>query len=271
MFSRKKIYKLFYLAVLTGVICRSMSSALMAQSAKSYAGAPVKKDNLVGVIRSKQYQAREVAEIINEHGVDFHLTPDVQAELVGAGARPEVIEAIRGNFRPLSKKTAANKNKPNTGVFDAYQNLINQALNQYNSTKDVSGAINTLQRAVKLMPNNSRAYQLLGYANLYGLQNFAEAERNMREAVNHGGSAVFRVFHDHNGTFTTGCSGSLYVARDIIRYEADDNVHTFQTLDANIKEIKINSSLKRLIQIRKGSFRIILKNGDDDKNLISRR
>jgi hypothetical protein len=100
--------------------------------------------------------------------------------------------------------------------------------------------------------------------NLYGFTNYAEAERNMRESLTRGGSAVFRVFHDHNGTFSVFCKGSLYVAKDAVRYESDDNVHTFQTLDADIQKIKTNSAFKRAFQSKNGSFQIVLKSGDKD-------
>jgi hypothetical protein len=99
--------------------------------------------------------------------------------------------------------------------------------------------------------------------NLYGNRNFDEAERYWKTAVNLGGSAVLRVIHDHNGLFTNTCSGSLYIAKDIVRYESDNNIHTFETTDKNIKSIKVNSSFKRLFQLKRGSFKIVLNNEDD--------
>lgn len=334
MFSRKLIYKIFCQSVFS-LVCLSAPAGLSARQTSS--DAPVKKDKLVKVLRSKQYQAREIAKIIAEQGVDFQLTPDVQAELVGAGARPEVLEAVRRNYRAapianIPKKAAASINPlssdqiiallkkdgdaaarrkvqsngvnfratpqilneitraggsvallklvsiafvnagnggagNNVGKASGYDNLIDKALELYGNQHDKQGAIDVLRQAVNLNPSNSRAFQLLGSINLYGLGNFVEAERNMREAIRHGGSAVFRVFHDHNGTFTFGCEGSLYVAADTVRYEADDNRHTFQTLDADIKEVKTNGTLRRLIQIKNGSFKIVLRNraDDDDK------
>ncbi len=261
MSASKTICNFFCLLILT--IGALMMPNQSAAQKKTYVGSPVKKEKLVKVLRSKQYQAREIVKIIGEHGVDFQLTPAAQAEIVGAGARPEVIEAVRVNYRPAVTKTAtASKNIVNAA--DAYQNLIDQALNQYDNAKNTGAAISTLQRAVKLLPSNSRAYQLLGYMNLYGFKNFVEAEYQMREAIKHGGSAVFRVFHDHNGTFTSGCAGSLYVAKDSVRFEADNNIHTFQTLDSNIKTVKTNSKFRRLLQVKNGSFKVVLKNDEDD-------
>ena len=327
----------------TGIFCLLTLVAcgnLFAQ----YKGSAVKKERLIGVLRSKQLQTREIVNIINSNGVDFQLTPTVQAELTGAGARPEVIEAVRSNYRapavtkPTGKPTGTKSKFTGNpldkdaiitllenGVADAqvrknieargvnfkatpqikteikaaggsvallnlialsyvdpnqssagnntavavvsptndYDNLIDKAVDQYDNKQDKQGALSSLQQAVRLDPNNSRGYQLLGFMNLYGFSNFDEAERNMKESLARGGSAVFRVFHDHDGLFTDTCKGSLFVAKDTVRFESDNNVHTFQTTDADIKQVKTNSVFKRAFQTKTGSFKIVLKSGED--------
>lgn len=325
-----------------GIFCLLMLIAcgnLFAQ----YKGSAVKKERLISVLRSKQLQTREIVNIINSNGVDFQLTPTVQAELVGAGARPEVIQAVRSNYRastvtrPNSGKTSATKtrftgsplNKDaivtllENGVNDVqvrknvesrgvnfkatpqikneikaaggsiallnliavsyvdpnqssagnntvgnaggndYDSLIDKAVDLYDNRQDKQGALSALRQAVTTEPNNSRAYQLLGFMNLYGFSNFNEAERNMREALSRGGSAVFRVFHDHDGLFTVTCKGSLFVAKDTVRFESDDNIHTFQANDSDIKQVKTNNAFKRAFQTKTGSFKIVLKSGED--------
>lgn len=325
-------------AVFAFMIMLLASSALLAQ----YKGNPVKKEKLVSVLRSKQLQTRDIVTVIKSNGVDFQLTPAVEKELTTAGARPEVISAIRDNYRQAVKtnNVAASKTKftgqplakdaivtllqngvadaqvrknveargvsfkPNpqitaeirkaggsvaltnliassyvapesanaivgsnfasSGVADDYDALVDKAVSQYDVSKDTAGAIGSLQQAIKLDANNARAYQLLGYTYLYGQKNFAEAEKYMREAVTRGGSAVFRVFHDHDGLFSVTCQGSLYVAKDTVRFESDDNVHTFQTEDVNIKQVKMNSVFKTFYKTKSGSFKIVLKSGDSD-------
>lgn len=309
-----------------------------------YRGLAVKKEKLISVLRSRQLQTREIVSIIKSNGVDFQLTPTVQTELTGAGARPEVIEAVRANYRAAAIASKPTNQPTNTkskftgapltkdaivallenGVTDAqirknvgargvnfqvnsqvlaelkkaggtvallnlvassyvknnievapvkpavpttaeiYDGLIDKAVDLYDNKQDKQGALAALQQAVKLDANNARAYQLLGFMNLYGFANFVEAERNMKESLNRGGSAVFRVFHDHNGTFAQFCKGSLYVAKDTVRFESDDNIHTFQTTDADIQKIKTNSAFKRAFQSKNGSFQIVLKSGDKD-------
>lgn len=247
-----------------------------------YAGSPVKKDRLIRELRSKQLQTRDIIQVINESGVDFKLTPLLQNELIAAGARPAVIDAVRNNYRnsnqssgkPLSAKNNANKTLPGTTnvvvqpTANTYNNLLAQAIDFYDNKKDRQAANDALQKAVSLQSGNPRAYQLLGFMNLYGARNFDEAERYWKKAISLGGSAVLRVIHDHNGVFITSCQGSLYIARDKVRFESDDNKHTFETSDQNIKEIKVNSIFKRLVQLKQGSFKIALRKEfkDDETN-----
>ena len=312
-----------------------------------YEGSPVKKDKLIGALKSKQLQTREIVSVIKSNGVDFKVTEDVEAELVGAGARPAVIAAAKANYRapatvvttpvknsggtpskfsgqPLTmdaivtllqngvddvqvrknvgargvnfKPTATDKaeikaaggtvalinlitgsfttqtqvvtatNNSALGGSNKYQDLLEKAVYQYDTSRDVNGAISTLQDAVKLDPTQSRAYQQLGFAYLYGLKNFTEAEKYMQEAIDRGGSAVFRVYHDHGALMTDVCQGSLYIAKDSVHFESDDNIHTFETTDDNIKEAKVNGKFSSMFNAKLGSFKISLKNGDVSKN-----
>ncbi len=315
-----------------------------------YKGSPVKRDKLLNVLRSKQLQTREIVNVINSNGVDFKVTPDVEAELVSAGARPEVIAATKANYRaaavvkpttptdtsnnstnkfngqPLTldaivtllqngvgdvqvrknvgsrgvnfKLTSAEKteiknaggtvallnlieasytnpnqnsasnNTTTSGASgsDKYDTLVEKAVYQYDTSRDVTGAISTLKEAVELKPTVARAYQQLGFAYLYGLKNFTEAEKYMQQAIDLGGSAVFRVFHDHGALMTDTCQGSLYIAKDTVHFESDDNIHTFETTDDNIKEAKVNGKFSSMFNVKLGSFKIALKNGDSSKN-----
>lgn len=329
-------------------------------SAQKYEGAPATKEGLVKALRSKQFQTRDIVQRINAKGVDFQLTPDAESELVAAGARPQVLEAVRANYRaaspvnpapqpirnngssntnanftgtPLSKDAVVallqngvkdaqvqqnvrqrgvsfqmnpqiareikaaggsdalvgvmfssysggaadsgggnrpNKNAAgnvietsNSAAANSYDGLIDQAVDLYDNKKDKPGAVASLQKAVALAPTSPRAYQLVGYMSLYGMQNFADAENNWRKAIELGGSAVLRVFHDHNGVFTETCNGSLYISKDGVRFESDNNVHTFDTPDANIKSVKVNNTFLRAFQTKAGSYKIALKGGDD--------
>lgn len=340
-------------------VCLLFAAAVFA---RQYEGKPVTKERLVTALKTKALQTRQIVDTINNNGVDFQITPNVEAELVAAGARPEVLTAARSNYRapagrpvntgnngnngnngkPFSKNellkivrakassngvildlietrgvefetnasverefitagaspaiitamksayrgSGSNYNENTTTYGDYkpgggrtkpgavnYDDLIGQAIEVYN--RDVSSnmpvnsagrlsAIQILNQAVTLKPNNPIGYQQLGFMTLYGTSNgFSAAENNFKKAIELGGSAVFRVYHDHNGVFTETCNGSLYVSKDKVRFESDDNKHTFDVSDDDIKNIKTNSSFIKMFQNKPGSFKIVLKSGDN--------
>lgn len=131
----------------------------------------------------------------------------------------------------------------------------------YKERKNPNNAIRVLETAVKMNPKDSKAYQMLGFINLYGLNNLLEAQKYMRESIINGGSAVFRVYHDDNGDFTHRCEGSLFVSPDKIRFESDDNLHTFETPIDNVDKIKLDRESSKLWN-KHTIFKVFLKIGD---------
>jgi hypothetical protein len=103
-----------------------------------------------------------------------------------------------------------------------------------------SQAIRLLQQAAAMDPSKPTAYGLLGFAQLYGNQDIMSAERSMRAALERGGGAAFRVYHDHDGFFNSFCQGSFFVNKTGVTFKADDGNHTFEAQDANIKSTSIN-------------------------------
>ncbi len=232
-----------------------------------YKGEPVKKDRLVKALLSKQLQTRDIVSIIKSNGVDFKLTPELIKALVQAGARPAVINAISENLRLTIKDNSA-ASTPKTDNTDRprvsppnYDQLLDQAMFVYKDENNPQDAVQLLEAAVKLKPNDPAAYQMLGFVNLYGLNNLTEARDNMREAIKNGGSAVFRVFHDDNGNFTKRCTGSLYISPEDIRYESDDNIHTFETSTVNVDKIKLDRETSQLWK-NYSIFKVFLKIGN---------
>ncbi len=234
-----------------------------------YKGAPVKKARLVQAIRSRQLQTADIVTIINTNGVDFRLTPETRKALVAAGARPEVIKAVSNNSRlPAETDTSAAKTgksniiRRNKPAAPSYDDLLGQAIYSYKEQRNPKSAVRFLETAARINPKNPAAYQMLGFVYLYGLNNLPEAEKSMRESLLNGGSAVFRVFHDDNGKFTDRCTGSLYISRDALRFESDNNAHTFETSSVNVDKIKLDDESTRVWK-KHSVFKIFLKIGKD--------
>jgi len=236
-----------------------------------YKGAPVKKDRLIQALRTRQLQTRDIVTIINRNGVDFEMTPAVRKTLIAAGARPEVIKAVSNNPRVPSKNnnlTIAKAAKNNRIIRKnpappSYDDLLEEAIYFYKDQKNPKGAVRILENAVKLNPASPAAYQMMGFIYLYELNNLAQAEKSMRESFINGGSAVFRVFHDDNGKFTGRCTGSLYISQDSLRFESDENVHTFETSMVNIEKIKLDTETTRTWK-KRSIFKIFLKIGKEE-------
>lgn len=221
------------------------------------------------VLRSRQLQTRDIVAVINSNGVDFRLTDAVRQSLVAAGARPEVISAVSKNLRAKLDKTStyAGNNKrqtirQNKIAAPDYDQLLERAIALYQERGNSKSAVRYLETAVKMNPKNPAAYQMLGFVNLYGLNDIANAEKSMREAVENGGSAVFRVYHDDNGEFTHRCTGSLYISPESVRFESDDNRHTFETSTVNVDRIKFDRENTREWKNR-SIFKVFLKIGSE--------
>lgn len=230
----------------------------------NFSGSPLTKDAIVTLLDNGVADA-QVRKNVSARGVSFKPTTKELVELKKAGGSTALINLIVASYAYANPKNGGLNNiAKNEPEPVSYQNLLEKAVDLYDTKKDVAGAIGALNQAVRLDPSEARAYQQLGFVYLYGQKNFDEAEKNMREAINRGGSAVFRVFHDHDGMFTSTCNGSLFIAKDGVRFEGDDNKHTFQTADTNIKQLKMNSVFTTFYKVKAGSFKIVLKSGGDD-------
>lgn len=260
-FTAKKLQGLFKIASACLLILVSVFN-LFAQ----YRGAPVKKDRLIKALRSKQLQTRDIVAVINSNGVDFTLTPETKRLLIAAGARPEVIRAIADNSRFDGDSTFAKTRKPTPAqkmTLANYEDLLDRAMLSYKDRQNLKDAVRFLETAVKMNPKKPEAHQLLGFVNLYGLNNLSAAEKSMRESFVNGGSAVFRVYHDDTGSFNSRCSGSLYISPETIRFESDDNRHTFETSSVNIDKFKLDTESNRSWK-KHTVFKVLLKIGKSD-------
>jgi len=291
--------------------------------ARAQAKKPITKDGLVKAVRINGLSTAELIQQIHQRGVGFQMTPAAEAELRAAGARPEVVEAARANYRPgtpagtsartrsnvpagppLSKNeivtmlqagspparveqfvdargvsfrlnaqstreikaaggtnslvgtiaaaysaagaparrsaSAARNSRPPAPRGPDYDDLTDDATAAYES-RNAPRAVQLLQQAIRLDPAQPRAYQLLGFTQLYLQNDLASAEQSMRRAIQLGGSAAFRVFHDHaDGSFKQTCSGTLFVTQTNVTFKADNGRDTFEAVDRDIREIKVN-------------------------------
>jgi Flp pilus assembly protein TadD len=236
-------------------------SLLLPAVARAQAKKPITREGLVKAVRINGLSTAELVQQVSQRGVSFRMTPDAEAELRAAGARPEVIAAARANYRTAPAVAASGGRRPTGGTSRPstprggpdYDELTDQATAAYDA-RDTARATLLLRQAIQLSPQQPRAYQLLGFTQLYLQSNLSEAERNMRKAIELGGSASFRVFHDHvNGSFNETCAGTLFITKTNITFRADDGRDTFEAADNLIREIKTN-------KVSGGAFGVLLGN-----------
>ena len=126
---------------------------------------------------------------------------------------------------------------------------------------NVVSATRLLNQAVNIDPQRPTAYQLLGFAELYGNQNITAAEAAMRKALERNGSATFRVYHDHGDYFKTATQGTLFVTRTGVTYKADNGKDTFEAVKTKIKEVDTND----FVGMQYGAFHIKILQDDNQK------
>lgn len=67
--------------------------------AQEPASKPIKKQSLLEVVARNLLSTRELVQRVEQRGVDFQLTPQDEAQFRQAGARPELLVAVRANYR----------------------------------------------------------------------------------------------------------------------------------------------------------------------------
>ena len=206
-------------------------------SANVPAGPPLSKNEIVTLLQSGVPTTR-VEQFVEARGVTFAVTPQIAREIKDAGGNNALLGAITAKATDTSPVSNAPVRRPAPAGPD-YDDLTDKAVAAIQANNHHM-AINLLQQAVNLDSSKPQAYGLLGFAQLYGSHDPLAAERSMRAAIERGGGAPFRVYHDHDGFFNTYCQGSLFVSRAKVTYRADDGNHTFETSRGDIKEAKIN-------------------------------
>jgi hypothetical protein len=206
------------------------------------AGAPLSKAEIITMLQGG-VAAAKVEQFVEVRGVSFAITPQIAREIKEAGGNNALIGAITAKASeppPSRVNTPANTSpRRNVPAGPDYDELTDKAVAAMQANNH-HVAINLLQQAVNIDSSKPQAYGLLGFAQLYGSHDSVAAERSMRAAIERGGGAPFRVYHDHDGFFNTFCTGSLFVSKTNVTFKADDGNHTFESRRSDIKEAKPN-------------------------------
>lgn len=231
-------------------------------SANVPSGPPLSKNEVITLLQNGVPPAR-VEQVVEARGVAFSVTPDIAKEITAAGGNRSLLGAITEKAAsPVNTGSSSPANSGPASSAPDYDDYTDQAVASLQASNP-SGAIRYLQQAIQMDATKPLAFQLLGIAQLYGNQDILSAERSMRAAIERGGAAVFRVYHDHDGFFNTYCQGSLFVTRADVTFKADDGNHTFEATDPIIKEVKLNG----FVGSEHGAFHLkVLRENNKSKN-----
>lgn len=257
LIKKMKFYINFLLAGSLILLC---SVVFLAQK---YTGSPVTKDRLMKVISSKAYSLPEIVTTIEGHGVDFKLTSAVEDEFLAIKTRPQIIEAMKNNYRaPATSATTAtssttknnvaantNRSMANTNVSQSstssstdtkYEELYFQGLQlmsqlpKATSPQQVNQLANQIieigYQGIELDKSRPEAYKVVGSGLMLNGQ-YDMAEKFGQEAINRGSSLGFLMYHLSG----TPHPETLYVGKGYITVES--NQKYFQFMSNQILEV----------------------------------
>src|SRR5215218_1963285 len=82
-------------------LCVACAALLFAGAASTQtAKKPITKQGLLNAVKINGLSTRELVAQIERRGVDFEVSASDESDLQSVGARPEIIEAARANYRP---------------------------------------------------------------------------------------------------------------------------------------------------------------------------
>lgn len=193
-------------------LIEAVKSAFPTESGKvggSAAGeaAPLSSDEVVALLKGGQ-TSEAVETLISARGAGFVVTP-------------ETANAIRAAGGSRSLLGTASMTRKGGSAFD---DLLDRAVSAANENS-VSYAIDLLEQAAKIHPENPSVHSLLGHARFHFKPDPALAVENIKAAMRLGGWVSFRMKHFHR--FSDKCTGVLFVSQSEVAYKADRGDHSF--------------------------------------------
>src|SRR5205085_8226923 len=131
------------------------------------AGPPLSKNEIVTMLQARTPSAR-VEQFVDARGVNFQSNAQVAQEIKRAGGTNSLVGAITANYvAPGTRRTQPSvaAGTPSRRGPD-YDELTDQATAAYDA-RDAARATQLLTQAIQMQPNQPRAYQLLGFTQLY--------------------------------------------------------------------------------------------------------
>lgn len=200
---------------------------------------------------------------------------------------------------PVPPSDSATKSDPTVQSTTTYNNFLDAAVTALRM-KNFPLVVSEAQKAIAINDKLPQAHYLLGFANLYLVGNVIEARKHFLNTIDRGGEVSFVVINDRkdvsdkafmalegssgvlnriripgmsrgstptppsnaSAAFADSCKGSLFISKNRIKFQADDNKNSFDVPATLILEADTNKTYGK----DKNTFHVKVKAGDDKKN-----
>ncbi|KAF0248869.1 MAG: hypothetical protein FD167_1733, partial [bacterium] len=258
---------------------------------------PLTKEEVLDLLRKKVALAK-IESTIEKRGVSFSLDPTTTSEIKQAGGSNALLGAVASRYTaPTSNNNASNTVSSATQAVSTYFRFVDQAILALRA-KNFPLATAEAQKAISVNDKLPQAHYLLGYANLYLVGNVVEAARHFRNTIDRGGEVSFVVINDRkdvsdktfmamegagvagvfnkipgigrgnssrqpttSAAFMDSCKGLLFISKNRVKFQADDNKNSFDVPTALIVETDLNKAYGK----DKYAFHLKVKSGGEDK------
>ncbi len=262
---------------------------------------PLSKDEILDMLR-KKVALTKIEGLVEKKGVSFNLDPNSTSQIKQAGGSNSLIGAIASRYiassNPVAPSDSATKVDPTVQSTTAYNNFLDAAVTALRM-KNFPLVVSEAQKAIAVNDKLPQAHYLLGFANLYLSGNVIEARKHFLNTIDRGGEVSFVVINDRkdvsdkafmalegssgvlnriripgmsrgsaptppttSAAFTDSCKGSLFISKNRIKFQADDNKNSFDVPATLILEADTNKTYGK----DKNTFHVKVKTSDDKKN-----
>jgi hypothetical protein len=205
-------------------------------------GPPLTKDAIVALLESGVPSPR-IERILELRKAKLVLDAPASKEIHDAGGSDSLLGVILTNLVVAVEEPGTEPVKTQPAVDDIsrkYSELMAEAEKRVNAG-DYRQAIELAGDAKKLDRSRPQAYSLSGYVWLYDLDHIPTARTEYGDAIDKGGTVVFRVEHSDGVSKITRrhetCTGIMSITKKKVRYEANNKQHIIEFSEDQIRKL----------------------------------
>lgn len=259
---------------------------------------PLTKNEILDMLQKKVVPSK-IESTVEKRGVSFNLDATTTSQIKQAGGSNSLIGAIASKYVASSTPSNTTNTTITTSLSlsAGYYDCIDRALAAFRA-KNLPLVTSETLKAIAIDDKLPQAHTLLGFANLYLAGNVNDARKYFTNALDRGGEVSFVVINDRKSVsdkvfiamegggaidqltkkipgfgrkpatptttaaaFTDSCKGSLFISKNRVKFQADDNKNSFDVPTSLILGTEVNKSYGK----ERNAFHIKVKAAGDEK------